>query len=86
MGSSDPPRFQCADWSEIDRRRRLVTPERVTLVMGLVVYLAVLLYDTYATHVYIAGAVVMRPVDWAVLLGLVVLFAYGVVPAVVTPT
>lgn len=69
------------EWSTIESRRRLVTAERLTLVVGLVVVLGLYLYDTYVAHVYLVGTWKVLPEDWLLLLGFVVLLAYGAVPA-----
>jgi peptide/nickel transport system permease protein len=79
---SDRPRFERVDWTEIDARRRTVTPERATLAVGLLLVAALWLYDRYVAHVYLVAEWAVTPTDWAVMAGLVVLTAYGVVPAV----
>jgi len=81
MESSDRPRFERVDWSEIDTERRLVTPERALFVLGLCVVVGLFLYDYYYAHVYLVAQWAVTPIDWAVLIGLVGLVSYGVVPA-----
>lgn len=78
----DPPEFERVDWGEIDRSRRLVTPERLALAVSLAAVGALALYDTYVAHVYLIAGVAVEPIDWVFLLALAVLVAYGAVPAV----
>ncbi|MBO4247125.1 ABC transporter permease [Halomicrobium sp. IBSBa] len=79
---SERPRFERVDWSAVDATRRTVTPERTILAVGLLIVAALWLYDRYVAHVYLVAEWAVTPVDWAVMAGLVVLTAYGVVPAV----
>ena len=81
---SDPPGRPLDDhvaWSEIEPSRRILTAERVTLLAGFALVVALILYDTYVAHVYLVGTWNVRPVDWMLLFGLVVLLAYGAIPA-----
>ena len=76
------PRFETIDWGEVDTSRRVFTPERTVLLLGLVVLAALYLYDSHVAHVYIVADWMMRPVDWVFLLGSVILVAYVGVPIV----
>lgn len=85
---SDPagrPPVDQIEWSTLESRRRVLTAERTTLVVGLLVVLALYLYDTYVAHVYLVGTWKVLPEDWLLFLGIVVLAAYGVVPAARNP-
>lgn len=85
---SDPagrPPVDQVDWSSIDARHRVLTAERITLVVGLLVVAALYLYDTYVAHVYLVGTWKVLPEDWLLFLGVVGLTAYGVIPAVRNP-
>lgn len=78
-GDSDA-RFERVDWSEIDRSRRVVTAERVALLVGVLALCVLYLYDRYVAHVYLVGSWRTEPIDWVFMLSTVVLVAYGVVP------
>ncbi|WP_331235175.1 ABC transporter permease [Natronorarus salvus] len=78
----DVARFERIDWEAIEGRRRPVRPERAVLAVGLFALSAITLYDRYVAGVYLVGTWNVTPVDWLFLLALVVLLAYGVVPAV----
>lgn len=69
------------DWSTIEREPHRLTAERGTLVVGLLVVLALYLYDHFVAHVYLVGTWKVLPEDWLLLLGIVVLLAYGAIPA-----
>ena len=79
--STGSPRFEDVDWSEIDRSRRLVTPERVTFVVGVIVLWAAYVYDSH-TGIYFIGTWRTERLDWVVMFGLVVLLAFVLVPMV----
>jgi peptide/nickel transport system permease protein len=78
---SERPRFQRVDWTEIETTRRTVTPERATLAVGLLLVAGLWLYDRFVAHVYLVADWAVTPTNWAVMAGLVVVTAYGVVPA-----
>lgn len=80
---ADPP-FRRVDWAAVDSRRRL-TPERLVVVAGTLVTVALFLYYHLVARVYLVGRWDPAPIHWAVLLALTVLIAYGVVPAVRHP-
>lgn len=83
MRSSDTnSQFDRVDWSDVTSKRRLLTPERVTLCSGFFGVLILFLYERLFVHVYIVGTYQMHTVDWVFLLGLVVLTAYVGVPAI----
>lgn len=76
-----PPRFESVDWDEIDRSRRIGTAERVTALVGFAAVGVLYLYDRYVVHVYLVSDWRIDLLDWVFLLSLVVILAYGVVPA-----
>jgi len=77
----DSPRFEQVDWDEVDRSRSIATPERVTLLAGLILLAVLYWYDTAVAHVYLVGEWQVDRLDWALLLAGVVLVSYGLVPA-----
>lgn len=77
----DSPRFEDVDWSEIERSTGIVTPQRLTFVIGFLLVGLLYFYDHFFAHVYTLGEWRAQPVDWAFLLAVVTLVAYGVVPA-----
>lgn len=81
MESSDRPRFERVDWTEIDTDRRVVTAERALFVLGLLAVAGLFLYDRFYAHIYLVAQWVVTPIDWAVMTGLVGLVSFGVVPA-----
>jgi len=78
----DPPPFEEVDWEEVDRSRSPVSPERVALLVGLLVLAVSYWYDSTVAHVYLVGTWNVAPIDWVFVLAAVVLVSYGVVPAV----
>lgn len=74
--------FERVDWAEIDRSKQLLTAERASLLVGLVLLFGLFLYDYYVAHVYLVGTWMVEWVDWVILLGVVLLVAYGAVPAI----
>lgn len=80
-GTGDPPRFEDVDWSNIDRSRRIVTPERLTLVAGISSVVLLYLYDKLYAHVYTIGKWRAEPIDWVFFIAVVILVAYGGIPA-----
>lgn len=83
MSSSDEhAKFERIDWNEIDGSDGWLTGERTTLLIGLAILLALYLYDRYVAHVYLVADWQVDTIDWVILLGVVLLIAYGLVPAV----
>ena len=80
--NEDPPRFETVDWSQLHPSRRIVTPQRVTLLIGVTLVGLLYLYDVLYAHVYTIGEWRAEPVDWVFLLAFATLVAYGIVPAV----
>lgn len=76
----DGAAFEEVDWEDVSRTGRLLTPERVVLCVGLVLFAAVFVYERRFVRLYLVGNWRVEPVDWVFLCGLVVLAAYGVVP------
>lgn len=82
MSSPDAtPRFEEVDWDDVDGSGSLRSPERATLLVGMLVLAAVYWYDAAVAHVFLVGTWKVERIDWALLLALVVLISYGVVPA-----
>lgn len=80
--SDDSPHFERVNWNEIDRSRSLVSVERLTLLVGVLALVALYLYDTYVTHVYVVADWQLNRVDLVFLLGLVLLVSFVAVPVV----
>jgi len=80
-GTDDRARFDRVDWTEIDRSRTLRSTERLVFAAGLCGLLSLFVYDRRYADVYTVGNWRAEPVDWLFLLGVVILVAYGVVPA-----
>lgn len=80
-GDDRPTRFEDVDWTDVDRSRRIVSAERVTLLVGFAVLGVLYLYDSYVAHVYLVGDWRVDRTDWVFLASLVVISAYGLVPA-----
>lgn len=78
----DNPEFQYVDWDSVTVTRRVITPSRVVFVIGLFVIIAAILYDTYLAHVYFIAEWQVGYVDWVFLFALLVLLAFGAVPAI----
>ncbi|SDQ19601.1 ABC transporter permease [Natronobacterium texcoconense] len=74
-------RFEDVDWDEINRSRRFVTPARATLLIGLAIVGALFLYDSLVAHVYLIADWRSDWIDWVFLVSIVVVLAYGIVPA-----
>lgn len=83
MPSTDdgPPRFEQVDWSDIDTSRRLATTERLVALTGFALVGLLYVYDTYVGGYYLLGSWAVSWLDWLFMLAVVVLAAYGVVPA-----
>lgn len=77
----DTPRLQQVDWDRIERSRSLATPERITLLVGLLVVAALFLYHNFVAHVYLVGEWNVVIIDWVFMLAVVILVSYGVVPS-----
>lgn len=77
----DSPRFEDVDWGAIERSRSVASPERLTLLAGVLLLTALYWYDRAVAHVYLVGEWEVELIDWALLLAGVILLAYGVVPA-----
>jgi len=70
------------DWDEVDGSGSPISAERVTFFAGVLLLAVAYWYDTAVAHVFLVGNWQVDRLDWALLLALVVLTAYGVVPAV----
>lgn len=80
MTADSDSQFERVDWSEIDRSRKYLTPERLTLLVGLVATLTLYLYDRFISHGSLIGSWTPERIDWVFICSLLVLVAYGVVP------
>ncbi|MFP4590282.1 MAG: ABC transporter permease [Halobacteriales archaeon] len=81
-GSDANHKFQEVDWADVTRSRQWLTAPRVTFAVGVVVTAILFAYDRYVAHVYLISTWRVDPIDWVFLLGLVVLVAFGAVPAI----
>lgn len=77
---SGSPRFETVDWTDLDRSWRVITAERVTLLVGLAIVAALYAYDS-TQHVYIWRNWRVDAADWLFLCAVVVVAAYVAVPA-----
>jgi len=80
--SDDTAPFEEVDWESTDRSGSIRSPERATLLGGLSLVAVAYWYDAAVAPVYLVAEWRTRPVDWALLLALVILLSYGVVPAI----
>ena len=76
----EPARFEQVNWDRIDDSRRWVSPERVTLFIGLLVVFSIFTYHRNSGETFLIFRWNVGWEDWLVLLSLVVIFAYLVVP------
>lgn len=79
-GDDGDARFEDVDWSEMRRSKRLVTTERLTLLVGLGAVTGLYLYDRLFANVYLVGSWNAELVDWVFVVSVVFLVAYGAVP------
>jgi peptide/nickel transport system permease protein len=79
--AADPPEFKQVSWDEVEPPRRLLTAERVVLLVGLATVAALLAYDLTAEPVTLVAGWDVSQIEWGVLGSVVVLLAYGLVPA-----
>jgi peptide/nickel transport system permease protein len=77
----DQPRFREINWDNVDRSRSLLTLERLTFLCGLLALGVTFWYDRTIATGFLVGNWNVTPLEWAVLLAIVVLVAFGVVPA-----
>ena len=85
MDESDDPRFQRVDWRSIDDGSRRLRPEHGVLLAGLLAVAMLVCYHRFVAHVYLIGSWEPLPIDWVAMVGVVVLGAYGIVPALRRP-
>lgn len=81
-GTADDAEFERIDWERLDDTGRRFSAERIALVVGLVALVGVYLYYRSRGNIYLAWRWNVGPVDWLLLLSLVVLGAYVAVPLV----
>jgi len=77
---SDRAAFERVDWEQIDQPRRWLSVERVILAVGLLLWMGVLAYHETSNRTYLVRQWIVGPEDWLMMLGAVVVVAYGVVP------
>lgn len=77
--ADDTAGFEDVDWESISRSRRLVTPARAALVVGLVLLGAIFAYERRYAGLYLIGNWQVARIDWVFLLGIVILVAYALV-------
>jgi len=79
--TDDSPEFKQVSWDEVEPPRGLLTAERAVLVVGLAVVAALLAYDLTAEPPTLVAGWDVSQIEWGVLVSVVVLLAYGLVPA-----
>ena len=79
---SDQDSFEHVDWDAIDSGRPTLSPQRLLLLVGGGLLLALYLYNIYVAHVYLVGTIEVNYADWLFLFCALVLVAYGGVPLV----
>lgn len=79
--ADDVAEFERIDWTAVDEGRALPSPEPVALLVGLAALVAVYVHHVLTDQVYLAFRWNVGPADWLALSALVVVLAYGVVPA-----
>lgn len=82
MSTDDDARFERVDWSDVDSTSRLFTAERIAALIGLVGLGGLYAYDRFYTRLYTIGTWRAEPIEWVVLLALVIVGSYGVIPLV----
>ena len=80
--TDETPRFERVDWETVGGQKRCVSAERGTLIAGLLFVFLLFLYDLFLAGVYLVGTWRAEPLDWMILLAVVLLAAYGIVPAI----
>lgn len=80
--SAPPDRssFEYVDWEEIDTGRPVLSTQRLVLLIGGVVLLALYLYNIYVAHVYLLGTIEVNYTDWIFLFCGLAIVAYALVP------
>lgn len=78
--NQEQPRFETVDWDELDQSRRIVSAERATLLVSLLVVAALYLYDSQVAHVYLVFDWEVERLEWLFLASLTFVLAYVVVP------
>ncbi|WP_254769228.1 ABC transporter permease [Salinilacihabitans rarus] len=76
----DVAEFERIDWERLDGPSRLLSAERIALVVGLFVLGAVYLAYRVRGNAYLVWRWNVGPADWLLLLSVVFLIAYGLVP------
>ena len=76
------PRFESVDWSKVNQTRKLVTAERLTLLVGLIIVAALYYYNSEIAHYYLIWDWKVDLVDWVFFVAVVLVMSYGLVPAI----
>ena len=80
MDARSDETFENVDWNELSRSRTVLTAERVSFAIGLIVLAGLIVYETHYVHLYLIGNWQVGLLDWILLFGVVVLLSFGVVP------
>lgn len=79
---SDGIAIEDVDWEEVDGRQRRLSAERVVLAAGVLLWAVVAAHHETSGDTYLVRPWIVGPEDWLLLLGLVVIVAYGIVPLI----
>ena len=69
------------DWTDLDTGRRWLSAESITFGLGLLGIGMLFLYDRLYAHMYLVFDWRVDTLEWLFLLGLLLLLAFGVIPA-----
>lgn len=73
-------RFESVDWDAVSRSGRLLSAERVTLLVSLLVIGLLSLYNSRTGDIYLVRDWRVDRLDWVFLVAVAVVLAYGIVP------
>lgn len=76
------PSFESVDWDQLEARRQLPRLELTTFAIGFILLAGMFLYDWYIAHVYFVLDWTFDLHVWAFMLGLWILFCFGVIPSI----
>lgn len=80
MDARSDETFEDVDWDELSHSLNVLTAERVSFAIGLIVLAGLIVYETHYVHLYLIGNWQVGLLDWILLFGVVVLLSFGVVP------